>query len=292
MRHDDKLRRYMRKHCEAEVLADYDSLPFLYLGPLYKEEEDKEELGTVTEEAKDLLATNDYEALLDVLPFREFVVADPIPNDPGLGEGAAVFYAGDDRIRLALIRSAGKTVVVFSAALKSFTRDGGYGLKAKYGYEVITFSDKFSVTCSDTDVERTMVDAKAAASGILVTLVNILAKLIRARDKHLVEVVVKDTKAKKKSGLARIKAAVQRNNLPHYVYLDAPTYVREGANASTGSGTPKKGHARRGTWVRLRHDRYKHHPKFGGKIWRKPTWVGPTEWTVGNTIYTLKDLRV
>lgn len=65
----------------------------------------------------------------------------------------------------------------------------------------------------------------------------------------------------------------QRSDLSTIVYLNKlPTEQRKPKGGHHNSPHP---HPRRGAWRRLSNKRFEKHPKYGDKIWIKPSWVGP-----------------
>lgn len=72
---------------------------------------------------------------------------------------------------------------------------------------------------------------------------------------------------------------------PHILFLDKlPIKSSEG---STGTGTPKKPHKRRGHWRILQDPRYRHHPQYGKRIYVKPSFIGPEQTEYEGNIYKL-----
>lgn len=116
-----------------------------------------------------------------------------------------------------------------------------------------------------------------------------------AEGMHMVEVKKSPNQEDLKQKAKGYKKPWLRSDLPHYVYLDAPKTVRDSSGTYV-SGDPThsvRGHNRRAHWRSLTNPRFKNHPMYGKRIRVKATWVGPTEWTVGDTIYTVKgDMHV
>ena len=72
---------------------------------------------------------------------------------------------------------------------------------------------------------------------------------------------------------------------PHILFLDKlPT---NNSDATTGTGTPKKPHKRRGHWRILQDPRYRHHPQYGKRIYVKPSFIGPEQTEYEGNIYKL-----
>jgi len=101
-------------------------------------------------------------------------------------------------------------------------------------------------------------------------------------DKHAVEVVPEKPK--------RVSPALSRDRPwiaatgPRVLLLD-----RMPATQSEGTGThaSPKPHRRRGHWKTLSHPRFRHHPKYGKKIYVKPSFVGPRQVSYEGNIYRL-----
>jgi hypothetical protein len=111
-----------------------------------------------------------------------------------------------------------------------------------------------------------------------------------AEGMHMVEVRKKPNQEDLKHKAKGYKKPWLRSDLPHYVYLDAPKSVRDGHGNYVPSDPTHsvRGHNRRAHWRSLTNPRFRNHPMYGKRIRVKATWVGPTEWTVGDTIYTVK----
>jgi len=56
-----------------------------------------------------------------------------------------------------------------------------------------------------------------------------------------------------------------------------------------GHHASPRGHDRRGHWRRLDHPRFRNHPKYGQRIWIKPTWIGALEKDYRGKIYRVVD---
>lgn len=110
-----------------------------------------------------------------------------------------------------------------------------------------------------------------------------------AEGMHMVEARKKPTKQDLKTTAKGNKKPWTRGDMPHYIYLDAPHSVSSrGEHAPGESGRKVRGHNRRAHWRTLRDPRFKNHPKYGIPMRIKQMWVGPTDWVVGDTIYTVK----
>lgn len=101
-------------------------------------------------------------------------------------------------------------------------------------------------------------------------------------DKHAVEVVPEKPK--------RVSPALTRDRPwiaatgPRVLLLDRmPTTQSQG----TGTHASPKPHRRRGHWKTLSHPRFRHHPKYGKKIYVKPSFVGPRQVSYEGNIYRL-----
>ena len=118
----------------------------------------------------------------------------------------------------------------------------------------------------------------------------IITFFLWAEGKH--QVRVRPAGKRKKVNPATYKQKPWTNpDRPHYIYLDAPQKeaVYESEGDEEKAKKQRRGHHRRACWVHLKHERFKNHPMYGKKIRRRATWVGPTEWRVGGTIYTFEN---
>lgn len=108
-----------------------------------------------------------------------------------------------------------------------------------------------------------------------------------AQTQHLVEA----KPANPKNGLGT-KTAVRkpwlRDDLTHYIYLDAPQRVTDSQPRNGDPTYTVRGHHRRGHVRRLANPRFRNHPMYGKYIPVRASWVGSKEWTVNGTIYTVK----
>ena len=109
-----------------------------------------------------------------------------------------------------------------------------------------------------------------------------LMAYLKYGDKHAVEVVPEKPK--------RVSPALTRDRPwlgatgPRVLLLDRmPTTQSEG----TGTHASPKPHRRRGHWKTLSHPRFRHHPKYGKKIYVKPSFVGPRQVSYEGNIYRL-----
>lgn len=110
-----------------------------------------------------------------------------------------------------------------------------------------------------------------------------------AEGMHMVEAKKRPTKQDLKTAAKGNKKPWTRGDMPHYIYLDAPHSTSgKGEHTPGESGRKVRGHHRRAHWRTLRDPRFKNHPKYGIPMRIKQMWVGPTDWTVGDTIYTVK----
>lgn len=328
MRHDDKLRKSIKEHLKHKFFQAYVDTPFLLLGKLHVNEiDDKEELKS---RVYDILMDDDE--LEAILPFSEFVVFTQtytssdlaaqwmIENDEDthtynkgllklfnknldiyevdLTDASIIFtYEKEDRRWFVTEISAYKTAVIMSSL--EFTVDGPQNkiVITDAQSNVIRYGEKLATYNFIRDDKAQEIGASDLfVSTLIAKLGNMLIKLQKARDKHLVEVKRVLTPAQKAANAKskrKGKPLPHREDLPHYVYLDAPRVkVERSGEPVKGSHKTHRGHNRRGHWRRLDNPRFQKHPKYGGKVWVRPTWVGPTEWTMGNTIYTLKDINV
>ena len=124
------------------------------------------------------------------------------------------------------------------------------------------------------------------------SLLYFLSFLKWAEGMHMVEVRKKPSADDLRQKAKNYKKPWLRGDLPHYIYLDAPMQgTRPGKEQKHDPDNPAyrvRGHNRRAHWRTLTHARFKNHPQYGRRIRVKATWVGPTDWTVGDTIYTVK----
>lgn len=74
-----------------------------------------------------------------------------------------------------------------------------------------------------------------------------------------------------------------REDLVSIVFLNQ--LPRGQSESKGGHHASPRYHHRRGTWVHLSNERYKNHPKYGDKIYRKASWVGKREAIVNGTTY-------
>lgn len=90
----------------------------------------------------------------------------------------------------------------------------------------------------------------------------------------------------KVSSFGSLSARLTANQGASVIYLDR---LPSTGGEATGEGSEKRPHQRRGTWVTLRAERYRYHPKYQVEkgVYRKPAWVGPKEAIVEGNIYTI-----
>lgn len=107
------------------------------------------------------------------------------------------------------------------------------------------------------------------------------------KDRYAIRVA--EQRKPKVKGLPTPKEILRSSQGPRVIYLDAlPT--QKGNNCNTSDSVREhRPHHRRGTWITLRAERFKYHPKYMVKngVYRKPTWVGPREAIVNGNIYTV-----
>lgn len=104
------------------------------------------------------------------------------------------------------------------------------------------------------------------------------------KDNYLVKVA--EEKKPRVKGIPTVKEQLQRVVGPSILYLNR---LPGGGGESAGECAEKRPHQRRGTWVTLRAERYRFHPKYQVEkgVYRKPAWVGPKEAIVEGNIYTI-----
>ena len=133
-------------------------------------------------------------------------------------------------------------------------------------------------------------DEEYLTKGITQLTKFILLFSIWAESKHRVRVAPVQTRKPSKPHIIKQKPWLNPDR-PHYIFVDAPHKDAEyiSAGDEEKARTQRRGHHRRACWVHLKHERYKNHPMYGKRIRRRATWVGPVEWRVKDTIYTLDD---
>ncbi len=119
-------------------------------------------------------------------------------------------------------------------------------------------------------------------AGIYYMFIGKLMHYLKYGDKHAVEVVPENPKPVSPV-IARDRPWVTATG-PRVLLLD-----RMPATQSQGTGThaSPKPHRRRGHWKTLSHPRFRHHPKYGKKIYVKPSFVGPRQVSYEGNIYRL-----
>jgi hypothetical protein len=131
-------------------------------------------------------------------------------------------------------------------------------------------------------VEADLVENNCAKQ---LTFVVDLHHYLKYGDRHAVEVLPSaDKLAKAKRNPANRSRPWNTASGPHVLLLDRmPGTQREGP----GTHASPKPHRRRGHWKTLSHPRYRHHPQYQGKIYCKPSFVGPKQATYEGNIYRL-----
>ena len=123
---------------------------------------------------------------------------------------------------------------------------------------------------------------KESIGGVL-TSVQMMHNWLKECDKHPVSVT--PTARPKPSALDK-KRPWRRATGPSILFLDK---MPSQATESTGTGSSKRPHRRRGHWRTLSHPKYRHHPQYQQKIWVKPTFIGPIEEVHKGNMYRLID---
>jgi len=292
MRHDQKIIDVMTRHGLPEDVRAYKELPFLFLGDFSPADV---KLPRMDEDLKEVLVNN--ERLKAVFPFEMFAVwvIDPACYDGGYPIVVRLVDHDDGTTHIHI-----KDITASKIGFMVYDGSFGFAIDESDGKVACVVQDcgllmakngvvKEYPTASDVYGESIVADR---AAGLSTTVTNLVATLRDAMDKHLVEVKTKPvSKAKAKALRKAGKPVPKPNNSTHYIFLDAPRYSN-GGGASTGKGSPKRGHNRRGHWRKLTNSRFARHPQYGKTVWVRPAWIGPTDWTVGDTIYTVRDINV
>lgn len=302
MRHDYKLQRHLKKHMQKQMLETYNKMPFVYLGSLFLSDK------ILDEHLKDLneVLTNETNEIESIFPFNDFLVFDPSEDKTSPNGGAlSVRYIKDDNTWLIAHVQGNKEYVAICELTSRYhgidTEDNlpRFGVSdanimvLKHGEGQSFDAKKF------IDHEKESAAAELLAHGtkkiVDITLENFMTTVIllfQARNKHLTRVAQRAlSKSQRKKANKRNKPIPRTDNQIHYVYLDAPRYNAYPTGENAGTRSRRRGHSVRGHWRRLDNPRFMRHPKYGDRIWIRPFWSGPTEWTVGDTIYTIHDLN-
>ena len=130
------------------------------------------------------------------------------------------------------------------------------------------------------DIEEVKTQITAILNNYLITT-HLLHCYIKDGDKHPVEVApsvpANPSSPKNKGKPWRIKG-------PSLLLLDRmPSQTAPG----TGTHASPKPHRRRGHWRTLTNARYKNHPQYGGKIYVKPSFIGPRKEVYQGNVYRL-----
>jgi len=147
----------------------------------------------------------------------------------------------------------------------------------------------------DTDVDLTLESVlrnpgyrhlqqtlRESVAGLL-TSVQMMHNWLKVCERHPVSVT--PTSRPKPSPLDK-KRPWRRATGPSILLLDK---MPSQATESTGAGSSKRPHRRRGHWRTLSHPKYRHHPQYQQKIWVKPAFIGPLEEVHQGNLYRLVD---
>ena len=134
-----------------------------------------------------------------------------------------------------------------------------------------------------TDVEfDSYVKGISQQAGMYYMFINKLMHYLKYGDKHAVEMVPEKPKPVSPV-IARDRPWAAATG-PRVLLLDKMPATQ---TPGTGTHASPKPHRRRGHWKTLSHPRFRHHPKFGEKIYVKPSFVGPRQASYEGNIYRL-----
>lgn len=132
-----------------------------------------------------------------------------------------------------------------------------------------------------SSADTTELDALKAYANTVHTAISYM---YWAQEQDLYPIEVRGVPHSPKYGAAS-KKPWTREDLPRTIFLNR--LPSDTPSCSTGTGTTKSGHPRRGHWHRLMHERFRNHPKYGSRIRIRPTWVGPTNASYRGHVYKL-----
>ena len=137
-----------------------------------------------------------------------------------------------------------------------------------------------AINAEDINAEEVKEQLTGILNNYLITL-HLLHCYLKEGDKHPVEVSPKvpanPNSPKNKGKPWRIKG-------PSLLLLDRMPSQTAPGTGTHASPTP---HRRRGHWRTLTNARYKNHPQYGGKIYVKPSFIGPRQEVYQGNVYRL-----
>lgn len=166
----------------------------------------------------------------------------------------------------------------------------------KYGIRLApTVDDPRNVQfLCDPEINAWLDKGTGRESNFLHVSLSILGRMALMRDynnqKDRYAVLVSEEKKPKIRGIATPREQLRQVQGPKMIYLDALPSAKS-LTMEGETGREQRPHQRRGTWVTLRAERFRYHPKFQVEkgVYRKPTWVGDREAIVDGNIYTILD---
>jgi hypothetical protein len=151
-----------------------------------------------------------------------------------------------------------------------------------YGYEQRDIDLTDPLVLKDEGNRLLLRTLKDSVGGLL-TSVQMMHNWLKVCERHPVSVT--PTSRPKPSPLDK-KRPWRRATGPSILLLDK---MPSQATESTGTGSSKRPHRRRGHWRTLSHPKYRHHPQYQQKIWVKPSFIGPLEEVHEGNMYRLID---
>jgi len=147
-----------------------------------------------------------------------------------------------------------------------------------YRYRVAISIDDPSLK-KTPEIEEALCDAISALLG--------WSEIVAHGGLHIAEVTTAPRNIKKNT--ARLKPWLIRP--PYYVAIDfnEATEKHGMPRGPVGERHAPTPHHRRGHYATLRAERYR--DNIGKQVWRRPAWVGPTEWTHAGQIYKVINLE-
>lgn len=159
----------------------------------------------------------------------------------------------------------------------------------KMNDQVITHEQSFYLVPSIKGAEYYSFDKESVADANAEFLIAVIShtvaffKAISESDLYPVE--KRGTQNRHRPHIKHDKKPWARGDLSSIVFLNKLPTVQEQSESKGGHHASPRFHHRRGTWVHLKNERYKNHPKFGDKIYRKASWVGERETIINGTTY-------
>ena len=297
MRFNSTELKHLAKGYSVEKANEWARLPFFYISEnevdlLYKEGDLDEGRVVKPEYSVDVDRICDPDYVMRLLPFTEFTALTPTYIE-GVQNYSKIKYLVEEQMWLVehlFTPFEGDETKTIASLLVDMSTETKEGTGVTLAHDV---SRKFRNT---EDIMRLkylfpveeMYPMAYQTIGIFLSLFT----YVENTGQYLVKETTPGKKAKKGGKLAKKKTPWDYQDQIRYIYIDEPPSTRTEKSVATGTGSPKRGHHRRATWVHLTHERYKNHPNYGGVIRRRATWVGPKEWTVNNTVYTLHEPEV